>query len=282
MNGIFLHIVITNVINVVLRSIQGDQSNLDIIRYLLIDNPDYVDNACSLNNKLEKTFVRLHSFDLNNPVGGTGDLYNARDIVIPDSSISINISYPLMRPVDVTIQTQEIGGFTLTDLVFSIKLLYQYIYDEEERTSSSRSYEIQKSCSTCIGKSMTEYIEEKDVETPGSECSICYTDYTANNPGKLGCGHIFHTKCILKWMETSVKCPLCRATVSDCDECDGSKIIKYSYNGAVIPMEHRGIILNRNNTDGIFGIFGHDFEDLILEHMHYDRIQKILTVHVGS
>lgn len=50
------------------------------IRYILVDNPDYVDNKCQLNTKLEKTFIRLSTFDPEIPMGGTGPLYEPDEI----------------------------------------------------------------------------------------------------------------------------------------------------------------------------------------------------------
>ena len=83
-------------------------------------------------------------------------------------------------------------------------------------------------------------------------------------------------------MENAKTCPLCRQQVIECEDCNGTGIIYYDYNGVVIPIEHRGSILNRNTTDGVYGIFGHDLEDLVIEHIHYNRVEKLLTLYIGS
>lgn len=42
-------------------------------------------------------------------------------------------------------------------------------------------------------------------------CSICLTDFERKDHIKiLGCGHTFHEKCIIKWLERSANCPNCK------------------------------------------------------------------------
>ncbi|KAJ2493301.1 E3 ubiquitin ligase [Coemansia sp. RSA 2050] len=43
------------------------------------------------------------------------------------------------------------------------------------------------------------------------QCSICLD--TFSQPHSLACGHIFCKGCLLQWLETSLKCPACRAHV---------------------------------------------------------------------
>lgn len=261
-----------------------DQSDLSTLRYILVDNPDYVDEKCPRANQLERTFIRLYSFDIDNPVGGTGPLYEPDMIVIPDTSFSVQLTYPLSNTVDVTIRSPTFNGFTLSELIYSIKMLYYYIYQEEERTSTPRSYHLRKDCDGCSDKKIHDYVRDSTQgnDVKEDDCSICYNKYTDKDIGILRCNHIYHKDCILKWLETATTCPLCRKHVVDCNKCNGTGVIYYDYNGIVIPIEHRGSILNRNTTDGVFGIFGHDLEDLVIEHMHYDRVEKLLTIYIGS
>lgn len=44
----------------------------------------------------------------------------------------------------------------------------------------------------------------------------------------------------------------------------------------------KGGLINRNQTDGKYGIWGHDIEDLWLEGIHYDPIKKLVTLDIGS
>lgn len=259
-----------------------DDTDLSILRYILVDNPNYVDNKCPNSNQLERTFVSLSTFDMENPIGGTGPLYEPNAIVIPDTYFLLRITYPLSHHVNVTVKSQSSNGFTLAELLYSIQILYYYIYQEEERTSTTRCYHLKKECSKCSIKQYIDNLQDCEPKEHDS-CSICYNEYEkGENVGKLLCNHFYHKKCILKWMETSKTCPLCRKNVVLCDECNGSGMIYYDYNGIVIPIEHRGTILNRNTTNGIFGIFGHDLEDLVIEYINYNRIEKRLTINIGS
>lgn len=45
-------------------------------------------------------------------------------------------------------------------------------------------------------------------------CAVCLED-TKRNDKKLKCKHTFHTKCIMKWFETSIECPQCRMEQDD-------------------------------------------------------------------
>jgi len=253
-----------------------DYTDTTTIRYILTDNPDYneIEHKCPKFNQIEKTVIPLCSYQTNS-------LYCPDMKVIPDNEFVIRFTFPLSCDVDTIINTQ-LNGFTLRELLNIIKQIYIYIYEEEERTSTQLSYRIKNDCETCEGKNVHNYITKLKLDEKESEkdCSICYNNYTENNDiGQIVCKHYYHTECILRWFENSKTCPLCRKYVIDCDECDGG-VIYSEYNGAVIPLEYREDNLHRNNTDGVFGIYGYDFEDLFIEHMQYNRIKKILTLDI--
>lgn len=54
-----------------------------------------------------------------------------------------------------------------------------------------------------------------------TSCTICFEGFEVEEEEKrgqaqaLGCGHIYHKKCILDWLERNLSCPLCRFQVSD-------------------------------------------------------------------
>ncbi|NBP58790.1 hypothetical protein EBU71_20050, partial [bacterium] len=50
------------------------------------------------------------------------------------------------------------------------------------------------------------------------ECGVCYSNLPlrANHVFTL-CGHLFCTRCLLKWWDTSTTCPICRAEIYDAD-----------------------------------------------------------------
>jgi len=42
-------------------------------------------------------------------------------------------------------------------------------------------------------------------------CDICYQDYSVGEyKRKLNCVHLFHKKCIDKWLKIDFSCPICR------------------------------------------------------------------------
>ena len=46
-------------------------------------------------------------------------------------------------------------------------------------------------------------------------CSVCFQFFKSNNQvSSTFCGHIFHTNCISKWLDTNNFCPECRANCS--------------------------------------------------------------------
>lgn len=47
-------------------------------------------------------------------------------------------------------------------------------------------------------------------------CAVCLEDISKSSQKRLSCKHVFHTKCIFTWFETSDECPLCK-TEQDAD-----------------------------------------------------------------
>jgi hypothetical protein len=44
----------------------------------------------------------------------------------------------------------------------------------------------------------------------GKECSICLNPMNGAYVNQIFCGHTFHYKCLKKWEETKMSCPMCR------------------------------------------------------------------------
>jgi len=40
---------------------------------------------------------------------------------------------------------------------------------------------------------------------------VCLEDISRSSQKRLSCKHVFHTKCIFTWFETSDECPLCKS-----------------------------------------------------------------------
>lgn len=56
----------------------------------------------------------------------------------------------------------------------------------------------------------------KEIEKDLDDCSICLEEFSCNNRKiglKIPCGHVYHESCILKWLENSHSCPLCRRLI---------------------------------------------------------------------
>jgi len=250
---------------------------------LITNNQDYKDGKCNNYNKIESAFVRLIDIiDENDELGYYGKLVNADAKVIPDNSFSVSIYYPLSYIFEITINSTNRNGFTLKEVLLYIKYLYEFIYVEEERTSTPETYNLKKICNLCSDKKFNDYVDIlKCVQD--FDCAICCNEFTTEQESiKLKCKHVFHSECITTWISKSATCPMCRYNILECDKCDGSGIISYQFTGTVIPVDERGMDLNRNPTNGIFGIYDCDFEDLVIESLKYDRIEKRLHINIIS
>jgi hypothetical protein len=252
--------------------------------FMLQRNPDYIDGKCPNYDKVEYGAIRLDRFNIARPEGTSGHLYNPDEVVIPDRKINIDINYPLTNPVEVMIDFGH-RGITRRELLFMITSLYGHIYEQEEQTSPSIAYTVSKHCDGCAEKKISEsvitFVPKKKEKK--KECAICFSDYQTKKAVKLPCSHVFHEECAKKWLDDeNNNCPLCRSTVLDCEDCDGKRVTHEHHESVVIPVEHRGFFLNRNHTFGIFGIYGHDLEDLGVESMEYDREHRKLSLGIYS
>jgi len=257
------------------------ENNLSVSR-----NPDFNNGFCSSYLNIEKSPIRLSTFDKDNPTCENGQLFNSEQEVIPDSSFTISLFYPFSFIFDIYLTSS--GGFKLKDLIYSIKILYKFIYEEEERTATPQLFSLKRTCSSCGVKNLSDYADEKndednDDQKGEKECPICFCDYKEDDDiYTLKCNHYFHKECIEKWVKNSGTCPLCRYNIFLCDKCSGKGLIYYQYSGVVIPFEERGNIMNRNQSNGVFGIHTYDFEDLILNSMYYDNVKKKLFIDISG
>lgn len=243
-------------------------------------------NNCDKRNLAEKTCVKISEFDIDNISESNKVLYNINNKVIPDNFFKIFLFYPLSHLFEVLIETPTANGFTLKELLQSIKKLYEFIYTEEERTSEPRNYRLKKICTSCGNQNLSKYVNKvEDLNIIKDNCCICYSDYINNeedNPVILKCSHIFHDNCIKEWLQKSGTCPICRSNIFECENCDGSGIIYYNFTGVVIPIQERGEIENRNQTYGVFGIHSHDLEDLLIKNLFYDKTKRQLYIEIIS
>ncbi len=100
-----------------------------------------------------------------------------------------------------------------------------------------------------------------------NECVICFED--DKEAVKLDCGHIMHVDCLNQWVSRENNtCPICRDYINKCNTCKGKLHIEKEFTKKVIPLEHR-TGMARNTTDGTFGIYGIDFENIHINRIFY-------------
>ena len=47
-------------------------------------------------------------------------------------------------------------------------------------------------------------------------CTICYCEFEKDEKLiELKCKHIYHEECIVKWVENTAKCPVCKARLTE-------------------------------------------------------------------
>jgi hypothetical protein len=84
----------------------------------------------------------------------------------------------------------------------------------EERQNRWIQAESEKYTPKIPGLSTTRHVIEKSKFSVATHCSICMEESKiSDTSGKLICSHIFHWKCLDRWLRTSAICPICRKTV---------------------------------------------------------------------
>lgn len=242
----------------------------------IIQNPDYKEGKCPYSMKLNTSSIHIKDFDKKNPNTIDGELLFYNSIVIPDTEITINISFPLKDPKNIRITSDDSLGFSLTSLLNKIKNVYKWIYQEEENTCTIKTFEIIEQCN-CSYKYIDNTDNIEDINLKEEEkCSICLENLDNIDIKKTTCNHFFHKQCIYEWINNNKNtCPLCRENILQCsNNCNNGFLFK-KYTGKIIPKDMRGI-LSRNSTDGMFQIYGYDYEDLFIDEMLYNRTTKIL------
>ena len=253
------------------------------ILFTVIENPNYKEGKCQYSMKLNPSSIQLSEFKKQDPYTIDGELLFFNNIVIPDTKINLNISFPLEKSKNILITSDSELGFSLASLINKIKKVYKWIYNEEENTSSVKKFNIINQCDCTINS--TDNIKNSLINITDhnnsydnceNHCSICLeTIGLSNIVKKTSCCHLYHKDCIYEWINNNKNtCPLCRKKLFTCNDCNNG-LIYTEYIGKIIPKDLRGIS-NRNKTDGVFKIYGYDFEDLFIDEMIYNRRTKTL------
>lgn len=252
--------------------IEAEPDNASSFR--LIKNPNYIDGKCEKYNTIENTGIRLDNFSMENPTGVNGVLCNPDEIVIPYNNVSMCITFPVSIPIYLTFRFEH-SEITRKEILHAIYSMYRHIYSEEEKTASPQTYEIVEHCIYCVGKDSTESL--KPATNTEHDCSICLDELDSGECVSLPCNHSYHSSCITEWLKNNRKCPMCRGSVVTCDNCGGEGSISSEHSSVIIPREHRETAY-RNITDGIFGIYGYDLDDLIITELSYDKNKNFLDI----
>jgi hypothetical protein len=64
-----------------------------------------------------------------------------------------------------------------------------------------------------------------NLETEFESCTICRDRFDDNSiVRKLYCNHIFHLNCIDTWLESNIRCPVCRSDLRDIEENESENL----------------------------------------------------------
>lgn len=252
----------------------------------LYDNPEYKDGLCQFNDTLNQSVVNLSQFTIDHPSTVDGNLLLSDEIVIPDKKIILNLTFPLQQPKKIRISSNRNDGFTLVYLIDSIRRVYEWIYETEEKTATEKDFYLVQECKCEESQRLykkAEIINESN-ESNEKTCAICAIclEKISSEYLHTECEHSYHNECLIKWMdEDKSTCPLCRKNIIQCNECYGTKWKSFLYTGKIIPIEYRKQFgISRNPTDGIFQISEYDMENLILQDMIYHQHTKMLYVNM--
>ena len=95
---------------------------------------------------------------------------------------------------------------TLSNFILKVKDLVQYtraVQNLKNKYPNATLEELEQTDKVCI------ICREEMMIPQGPEIDVTLR----NTPKKLGCGHIFHFKCLKSWLERQQSCPTCRSSV---------------------------------------------------------------------
>jgi hypothetical protein len=203
-----------------------------------------------------------------------GQTENLDEVVIKLGSsqeLTVHVRFPLSLNVSFhrTMESREISRRTLLSLIAE---LYEEIYQVEEVTAPVYTYTALQRCDVCLDKPLDASLVQN---AKPEKCSICLEEGTDTQ--LIKCSHTFHGECIRTWLADNVSCPLCRESVHVCENCNGTQVLVNEFTASVLPLEHR-LDGYRNDTDGLFGIYRYDLDDLWIDDLFYNRLTQSLEL----
>ena len=89
-----------------------------------------------------------------------------------------------------------------------------FTYIEEETETESEEEDVRRNPVAVINFDKLNKFVVKKSNLPSDECPICLDVFKARQHArKLGCTHIFHKKCVDRWLAKVPRCPVCRTSV---------------------------------------------------------------------
>jgi hypothetical protein len=163
------------------------------------------------------------------------------------------------------------------------RITYENLENHDNNNTFNNNGDI---CSICKEDIDFQHTEHQCIDNTSDLSTQCNNDSCQDDQARLikldACDHIFHEHCITRWVESNGKtCPLCRKSLFDCTECDGSGYKTVYYDGVVPPIEYRGTG-PRLHTDGIYGIYDYYLEDLYISGLKYNSIDHELFVTIQT
>jgi hypothetical protein len=265
------------------REHKTNSDNEDILNIsaTITRNDTYRDGRCSEYNQIIPTFIPIAEYNVSCPTGHIGALHHPDMVVIQDDFFTLSIRFPTTVNASMKVHVPSSNMVTLRQLLWLIKKSYEFVYEEEERTASPTLVRVEDVCTDCTESSLEEAISERTQTiqgVEGTQCAVCYMELLGEVT-TLQCKHLYHKECLLNWVRkgSGQTCPLCRTPLLHCKTCENTHIITQEQEFVVIPPHLREHPF-RNTTDGVYGIYDFDLEQLAIESIYYNRINKHVDV----
>lgn len=168
----------------------------------------------TINQSQSAPVHMTYEFTFNTPAASLGSVFNTfgalprNDIRILNSPF-LNFNGSGLRSNNEILDIMSIFGNHLNNPT----TFFQQLMQQEDVQVSANPTDIQK-------LKVLKYNELKKNEkytksSMGNTCNICLEDYQDEDEVRiLKCDHVYHPKCIDKWLESSNKCPVCKDDIS--------------------------------------------------------------------
>ncbi|KAK1288318.1 E3 ubiquitin-protein ligase RING1 [Acorus calamus] len=181
---------------------QFNRSDNEMTSYLTFELTEFLSPQSNVHEKILQT---LHSFEIDDQRCSdmSNQLYNFAElkvVTLEDIHKNLVIFTQIMRlrrmdfPDEFFDEEEEDEGELDEAVIDEIEPL-------ELAVSASRE---------AVEALKVEIYEGKDGDDV-DDCRVCFDEFSVGSEVmRMPCGHLFHRDCILKWLERSGVCPMCR------------------------------------------------------------------------